>query len=440
MNKTQKFYHSVALNAEKCRGCTNCIKRCPTEAIRVRNGKAHIRAERCIDCGECIKICPHHAKRAIHRHFEDLEGLYEYLVALPAPSLYGQFNNLHNIDFVLNGLLHFGFDDVFEVTRGADMITQYTKILLAEGKLKKPVISSACPAVVRLIRARFPELCQHVLPVAAPYIVAAKLARKAAIAKTGLPAEKIGIILIAPCPAKITDVRMPVGVKTSGIDAVLAIDDIYKGLLNEMNKLEEKDLQPLSQATATGTSWCISGGEARALKQDKYLICNGVENVIEALEETEDGKLDDLDFIELKACTEGCVGGVLTAESPFVTQSRVYRLLKNLPPANDIPEEALPLDILDWTEALEYAPIFQLDGDLTTAVQKMRRLEEIVKTLPGLDCGSCGAPNCRALAEDIVRGESSEHACFFILKNKINRMYQEIAISEHPQEEKPHEK
>ena len=163
-------------------------------------------------------------------------------------------------------------------------------------------------------------------------------------------------------------------------------------------------------------------------------------NANSPMEETEDGKLDDLDFIELKACTEGCVGGVLTAESPFVTQSRVYRLLKNLPPANDIPKEALPLDILDWTEALEYAPIFQLDGDLTTAVQKMRRLEEIVKTLPGLDCGSCGAPNCRALAEDIVRGESSEHACFFILKNKINRMYQEIAISEHPQEEKPHEK
>ena len=44
-----QFYHSVTLDEEKCKGCINCIKRCPTEAIRVRNGKAKIITERCID-------------------------------------------------------------------------------------------------------------------------------------------------------------------------------------------------------------------------------------------------------------------------------------------------------------------------------------------------------------------------------------------------------
>ena len=38
----QKFYHSVTLDKELCKGCTNCVKRCPTEAIRVRGGKAEI--------------------------------------------------------------------------------------------------------------------------------------------------------------------------------------------------------------------------------------------------------------------------------------------------------------------------------------------------------------------------------------------------------------
>lgn len=53
-----EFFHSVTLKEDKCVGCTNCVKRCPTEAIRIRNGKAFIASERCIDCGECIRICP----------------------------------------------------------------------------------------------------------------------------------------------------------------------------------------------------------------------------------------------------------------------------------------------------------------------------------------------------------------------------------------------
>ncbi|MEG0752688.1 MAG: (Fe-S)-binding protein, partial [Angelakisella sp.] len=37
----------------------------------------------------------------------------------------------------------------------------------------------------------------------------------------------------------------------------------------------------------------------------------------------------------------------------------------------------------------------------------------------GLDCGSCGAPSCRALAEDVVRGYSNEEACIYVLKEKL---------------------
>ena len=87
-----KFYHSVRLDADLCKGCINCIKRCPTEAIRVRGGKAQINSKFCIDCGECIRICPHHAKRARHGHLSQLSD-FTYTIALPAPSLYGQFNN-----------------------------------------------------------------------------------------------------------------------------------------------------------------------------------------------------------------------------------------------------------------------------------------------------------------------------------------------------------
>jgi len=36
VNNAGVYYHSVTLDEEKCKGCTNCIKRCPAEAIRVR--------------------------------------------------------------------------------------------------------------------------------------------------------------------------------------------------------------------------------------------------------------------------------------------------------------------------------------------------------------------------------------------------------------------
>ena len=85
----QKYFHSVELDADKCCGCTNCLKRCPTEAIRVHDGKARILSERCIDCGECIRICPHRAKRAHSSPLEEIEK-FKIKVAIPAPALFGQ--------------------------------------------------------------------------------------------------------------------------------------------------------------------------------------------------------------------------------------------------------------------------------------------------------------------------------------------------------------
>ena len=96
--------HSVILEYKRCRGCTTCIKNCPTEAVRVRSGKATILNERCIDCGKCIQVCPHKAVKSVSDSLDKLEQ-YKYRVALPDPALYGQFQHLDDIDIVLNGLL-----------------------------------------------------------------------------------------------------------------------------------------------------------------------------------------------------------------------------------------------------------------------------------------------------------------------------------------------
>lgn len=404
------IFHSVRLDADKCQGCTNCIKRCPTQAIRVRNKKAYIISDRCIDCGECIRVCPHHAKIAVTEGFDEL-GSYKYNVALPAPSLYGQFNNLENIDYVLTGLKRIGFDSVTEVSGGAELISSATRNMLESGVLTKPVISSACPAVLRLIRTRFPNLIKNLIPLYTPVDLAAKMARDGVKKETGLSDEEIGVFFISPCPAKRTATRHPLCYESNGINGVIAIKDIYPLLVQAMDKLRPDELEPLNNSGIIGVSWAQSGGEAAGLLKERYLAADGIENVINVLEELEDEKLNDLDFIELNCCTGGCVGGVLTVENPYVAKARIQHLRKFMPVSCNTIGSDFDLDSLGWTKELTPSPAMKLADNVIKAMRMMTRLREIEETLPGLDCGICGAPSCRALAEDIVRGYAEETDC-----------------------------
>ena len=413
----REFFHSVTLDEDKCKGCTNCIKRCPTEAIRVRDGKARIRTERCIDCGECIRVCPHHAKRAVSDSLELMEQ-FRYKIALPAPSLYGQFNNLSEIDYVLTGLQDMGFDDVFEVSRAAEVISDATRHMMRAGGLKMPVISSACPAVVRMIRMRFPSLCDQVLPLAAPMHEAARCAKLEAAARTGLPAGQIGAFFITPCPAKVTDVLSPIGIGSSHVDGTFAMADVYPRLLERMNKIASP--RQLAKSGIIGVSWANSGGEASALIQEKYLAADGIENVITVLEELEDERLQGLEFIELNACHGGCVGGVLTVENPYVAKSRIQLLRKYLPVSLNRIADGILLEDLMWKDKLEYRDVAHLSDDITEAIEMLEAINTLEKAFPGLDCGSCGAPSCRALAEDIVTGSARRNDCIFILRNEAS--------------------
>ena len=418
-----QYFHSVELDAELCCGCTNCLKRCPTEAIRIRNGKAHILSERCIDCGECIRICPHHAKRARSNSIDEIKP-YKVKVAIPAPALFGQFNNLNDIDIVLTGLRAMGFDMIYEVSRAAELVSEATRQLIRENALKKPIISSACPAVVRLIKIRFPELCDNVMPLLAPMEVAAKMARREVIAMTGLPDEEIGVFFITPCPAKVTEINNPTNSEKSAVTGAIAISQIYPELTSKMDKLSV--IEPIAKSGLIGVGWATSGGEAAAMLGDKYLAADGVENVIRVLEELEDEHIHGVDFIELNACSGGCVGGVLAVENPYVAQARIQNLRKYLPVSLNHLEEN-DMDKMKWENKLTFnAESFRLSDDIVEAIDMMEKMEEICKDLPGLDCGSCGAPTCRALAEDIVKGNAKETDCIHKLKAKIQNVYDQL--------------
>lgn len=420
-----EFYHSVTLDESKCVGCTNCIKRCPTEAIRVRGGKAVITSERCIDCGECIRICPHHAKRARHSHLSKLEE-FKYKIALPAPALYGQFNNLDDVDYVLTGLKAMGFDDVFEVSVAAELVSEATRRMMDSGEVKRPVISSACPAIVRLIRVRFPDLCSHVLPLHAPMEIAARMAKERAAEKTGLNKEDIGCFFITPCPAKVTDVRAPISVEKSSVDGAIGISEVFPLLSGKMDKL--KSLEPLAHSGIIGVSWSVSGGESAALIKEKYLAADGTENVIRVLEEIEDERIGELDFIELNACTGGCVGGVLCVENPYIAQARIQRLRKYLPVSqNHVESMEAARELMKWNGGLEFSDILTLSRDIREAMRMMVLIDQVEAELPGKDCGACGSPTCRAFAEDVVKGVCKKTDCVFLLREKMQEVVNTIS-------------
>ena len=413
------YEHSVYLDVSKCNGCTTCLKHCPTEAIRIKDNHAVINGDRCIDCGECIRVCPHSAKKSVCNKLSDMDK-FKYKIALPAPTLYGQFDNLDDVDYVLNGLLKLGFDDVFEVSAAAELVSAYTRNYMKKEGIKKPLISSACPAVIRLVCLRFPSLKENILPMLPPMEVAARLSREKALREhPELRQSDIGVCFISPCPAKVSYVRNGFAGYDSLVDVVVSIKDIYFQLISKMKYGE--DVKSLSSSGVIGISWASSGGESTAIFNEDYLAADGIDNCNKVLDQIENGNIPPLEFIELNACTGGCVGGVLTIQNPFIAKARLQGLRRYLPVSqNFIPkgeENSLPEELL-FNDLPVYRPISRLSDSMQESMRMMSEIQKLKTELPGIDCGSCGAPNCRAFAEDVVKGHTTLENCLIRLRSK----------------------
>ena len=181
----------------------------------------------------------------------------------------------------------------------------------------------------------------------------------------------------------------------------------------------------IAGAGRMGVSWCGSGGESSALLSENHLAADGIENVINVLENLEDEKLGELDFIELNACAAGCVGGVLTVENPYIAVARIKKLRRFMPVSLNHYSPAEKSRI-EWDTPVKAAHIMKLSDDYSEAIEKMNQMARITDDLPGLDCGSCGAPTCEALAEDVVRGVANVNDCIFKLRDHVQDLISEM--------------
>lgn len=417
MKKSQEhtgFHHALKVVDELCTGCTHCMTVCPTQAIRVRNGKAIIIEERCVDCGNCCKACP---VSAILIEQDDFEEIFKFQVriALLPSVLIGQFPSRIKTEEVYKGLKSLGFTHIVEIDSVVDLVQQGYDAFVNTRRNEKPDISTFCPAIVRLIQVRFPSLVDHLVRVKPPSDIAAIYYRRQMEAE-GIDPGNIGIFYVTPCAAKIASIKSPLGEESSAVDGVINMEYLYNKLLHLIanNEFENEGQSLTQKITSKGILWSLTGGESKH-QQGRCLAVDGMANVTEFLDRLEESEESNIDFLELRACDEGCAGGVLISGNRFLTVDRLNRraaLHENVTSA--LKFEPKFNEALYGLDKIEARSMLALDPDRKKAIEKMNRVEELLKVLPGIDCAACGSPTCRSLAQDIVQERASLNMCIFL--------------------------
>ncbi|MFA5329377.1 MAG: [Fe-Fe] hydrogenase large subunit C-terminal domain-containing protein [Prolixibacteraceae bacterium] len=410
-------YHALKINAEKCIGCTHCMKSCPSEAIRVVNGLAVIDFERCVDCGQCHRVCP---SKAFYVEQDDLEKIkaFNYRVILFPSIMIGQFQAKYSENQIYEGLKKVGFTHVFEVEQPMQVLIDSMSEVLKDNEFTKPAISIYCPAIVRLIQGKYPSLTEHLILRKTPHNLAAHFAIERLLLE-GAKREKIGLFYATPCIAKIASVKSPVGERESVVDGIINMTHLYNEVMKVIPETDEFDNSGQREnLSREGILWSLPRGESSHLGS-RSMAVDGIHNVVRLLERLENGQVHGIDFLELRACDQSCAGGILLTGNRFLTTERLERRAMRYPSAKDISEATVRVNKDELKQKLILDPIrpkphFIFGTDRAKAMEKMNKAQHIVCFLPGIDCGACGAPNCHALAEDMVNNKAKMSDCIFL--------------------------
>ncbi len=411
------FHHALKVRPDICIGCTHCMSICPTNAIKVRAGKAIVDENRCVDCGMCMRACPVSAIIVDQDDFQDIFK-YNQRVALVPAILSGQFPEDVPVEQIYSALIDMGFTHVFEVEHGAPILLEHYNSYIEKKDELKPLISSFCPAIVRLIQVKFPSLVDNIIHLKPALDISAIYCRKYFKDK-GIPDKEIGVFYVTPCAAKIAAIKSPAEGDQSHINGVINMDVIYNRIYKNIKKNSGKcSLPVMHNLSASGVLWSLTHGEADMVA-GKTLAIDEIHNVIEFLEKVENGDFGDIDFLELRACDESCAGGVLAPANRFLSAARLKKRAEKAGQEQFVVRDG---DIETYksflSEKIGITRIIPrsivLDEDFSQAIEKMRKVNEIMKLLPLVDCGACGEASCRALAEDIVQGQANLLQCVFI--------------------------
>jgi two-component system NtrC family sensor kinase len=417
----------VYTEREKCKGCYACIRNCPSQAIRVREGLAEVIKERCIDCGTCVQLCMAKAKRAE----SDMGVVWQLLgqrqpviamLSAPFPAAFPQIKPGQ----LVTALKKLGFSEVMEDSFGAELVCREYARLLRENK-GKPILSSSCPAVVFYVEKYYPQLIDNLAPIVSPMIAMGRLIK-------WQYNPKAKVVFIGPCITKKAEAKDE---RVAGVvDAVLTFVELKemfaaKGIAPE----SEEEGQFSGPKPNLGRLFAISGGLLKAAGLSDDMLANKIINACgreytpNVLREFAEGNITAR-LISLCFC-EGCIDGPVIDNDLSVFKRR--EIISNYAISNSDPtqterdiQQYVGIDLSrKFTNRLVSLPTPREED-----VQKV--LEKIGKVDPSyrMNCGACGYSGCRELAIAVCQGLAEVEMCWPYLLNKLKTTQEELVQAE----------
>lgn len=402
----------------RCKDCYKCLRECPVKAINFKGHQAEIIEDRCILCGHCTLICPQNAK-IVHSELDEVKRLLEgpdKVVASVAPSFLSSFN-LQDFTVFKLALARLGFADAEETAVGAQAVTQEYARLLKTGEFKN-FITSACPAVCRMIQEYYPKALKYLAPVDSPMVAHAKLI------KQQNPDAKI--VFLGPCIAKKREAA-----ESDLIDNVLTFEEV-KQLFDEKGIVLED---------ITHIQFENNGGAPNLAKE--YPVCQGIINSFPSLPEGYDyiavdgprksvdtlSKIEYLDhvFLEINLCVDACVNGpcsLVVDGGSTKSTADIRKYVSREKQAKTAPQTEKPLEV-NLTASHPRIRSHSMPASEKEIESILRRTGKL-KPEDELNCGSCGYSTCREKAWAVYNGYADIDICLPYMRSRAESLSFEI--------------